>query len=74
MRPFTFSNMIFQNISAILLTIPASISFSKINFIYFWNLYYHYKNSVDEDFNALDNNNFEIIFEYVKNLLKYIKY
>jgi hypothetical protein len=66
--------MIFQNMSAILLMTPASPSFNKMDFIYFWNLYYYYKNEVDEDSDAFNNDNFEIIFEYIKNLLEYIKY
>jgi hypothetical protein len=37
-------------------------------------LYYYYKNDIDEDSNTFDDNNFGIIFKYIKNLLKYIKY
>jgi hypothetical protein len=60
--------------SAILLTILISFSFNRIDFIYFWDLYYYYKNDVDEDSSVFDNSDFGIILEYVKNLLRYVKY
>jgi hypothetical protein len=45
-----------------------------MDFIHFWDVYYYYKNEVEENSNAFDSSDFGIIFKHVKNLLKHIKY